>query len=59
MPFPYDVDSIKMNYDKRYMNDDGDRKAYWLLSLYLQDDIETENYYGFACQINNIFKYFF
>ncbi|WP_320018142.1 DUF4249 domain-containing protein [Labilibaculum manganireducens] len=53
MPFPYDVDSIKMNYDKRYMNDDGDRKAYWLLSLYLQDDIETENYYGFACQINN------
>lgn len=54
MPFPYHVDSIEMTYDENYLNEENDSKAYWLLSLYLNDNIETEDYYGFACQINNV-----
>ncbi len=54
MPFPHDVNSIEMAYDANYEDNEGNRKEYWLLSLYLKDNIETEDYYGFACQINNV-----
>ncbi|PKQ64888.1 hypothetical protein BZG02_03285 [Labilibaculum filiforme] len=54
MPYPHKVDSIAMNYDDNYRNEGNDNKEYWLLSLYLKDNKENEDYYGFACQINNV-----
>ncbi|WP_321321398.1 DUF4249 domain-containing protein [Labilibaculum sp.] len=54
MPFPHKIDSIEMNYDEKHIDEEGDKKEYWLLSLYLKDNIESEDYYGFACQINNV-----
>lgn len=52
----YVVDSIKLHFDPDYesYSDDEDEGEFWLLSLYMKDNIETEDYYGFACQINDV-----
>jgi hypothetical protein len=54
----YVVDSIKMHFDPDYEsnrgNDDDDEGPFWLVSLYMKDDIKTEDFYGFACRINNV-----
>lgn len=58
MKQPYKVDYIEMNFDPDYESergsDDDDNGAFWLVSLYMQDNIETEDYYGFACRINDV-----
>lgn len=56
MKEPYVVDSIGLHFDPDYetYNDDDDDGKFWLLSLYLKDNIETKDYYGFACRINDI-----
>jgi len=52
----YVVDSIKLHFDPDYesYSNDEDEGEFWLLSLYMKDNIETEDYYGFACQINDV-----
>ncbi|TKG90443.1 DUF4249 domain-containing protein [Puteibacter caeruleilacunae] len=52
MPHPYSVDSIKMHYDPKYGYGD-DEGAYWLVSLYMKDNPEEDNFYGFGCRIND------
>ncbi|MFA9370248.1 MAG: DUF4249 domain-containing protein [Labilibaculum antarcticum] len=53
---PYTVDSVKLHFDPNYetYSDDKDKGEFWLLSLYMKDNIETEDYYGFACQVNDV-----
>ncbi len=55
----YVVDSVKLHFDPEYISadsddDDDDKGEFWLLSLFMKDDIKTEDYYGFACQINGV-----
>ncbi|MBL4559493.1 MAG: hypothetical protein COC06_06435 [Bacteroidales bacterium] len=52
----YTVDSIKLHFDPDYetFSDDEDVGEFWLLSLYMKDNIETEDCYGFASQINDV-----
>jgi len=54
----YAVDSVQLHFDDDYESgrgrDDEDESEFWLLSLYMKDDINTEDYYGFACQVNDI-----
>lgn len=52
----YVVDSIKLHFDPDYesYDEDVDKGPFWLVSLYMKDDIKTEDYYGFACRINNV-----
>lgn len=56
MKQPYVVDSVKLHFDPDYetRSDDDDDGEFWLLSLFMKDDIDAENYYGFACQINDV-----
>lgn len=58
MKQPYKIDYIEMNFDPDYESergrDDDDNGAFWLVSLYMQDNIETKDYYGFACRINDV-----
>lgn len=53
---PYAVDSVKLHFDPDYEThgDDEDEGEFWLLSLYMKDDIDTEDYYAYACQINDV-----
>ncbi|MDQ2178385.1 DUF4249 domain-containing protein [Marinifilum sp. D714] len=52
----YLIDSIKMHFDPDYesYDEDVDKGPFWLVSLYMKDDIKTEDYYGFACRINDV-----
>ncbi|WP_172677442.1 DUF4249 domain-containing protein [Marinifilum fragile] len=52
----YVIDSIKMHFDPDYesYDEDVDKGPFWLVSLYMKDDIKTEDYYGFACRINDV-----
>jgi hypothetical protein len=54
----YAVDSVKLHFDPDYDtngdDDDEDDGEFWLLSLFMKDDINTEDYYGFASQINGV-----
>ena len=52
MPHPHTVDSIKMHYDPKYGYGD-DEGAYWLVSLYMKDNPNEDNFYGFGCRIND------
>ncbi len=58
MKQPYAVDSVKLHFDPDYDtdgdDDDGDDRNYWLLSLFMKDNIDAEDYYGFACQVNDV-----
>ena len=53
---PYAVDSIKLHFDPEHesSDEDEDEGPFWLLSLYMQDDVKTKDYYAFACRINDI-----
>jgi hypothetical protein len=54
---PYAVDSVKLHFDPDYKtrgDGENDEDEFWLLSLFMKDDIDAENYYGFACQINDV-----
>jgi hypothetical protein len=55
---PYEVDSIRMHYDPEYESDrrgdDEEKGEFWLVSLYMKDDIKTEDFYGFACRRNDV-----
>ncbi|BAX81037.1 DUF4249 domain-containing protein [Labilibaculum antarcticum] len=53
---PYAVDSVKLHFDPDHetRGDEEDKGEFWLLSLYMKDNIETEDYYGFASQINDV-----
>lgn len=46
---PHTIDSVKMFYDDNYYGD-----KYWLLGLYLKDQKGRDDYYGFACRVNNV-----
>lgn len=54
----YVVDSIKMHFDPEYESDRGDddedKGPYWLISIYMKDNVDTQDYYGFASRINNV-----
>ncbi len=54
----YAVDSIWLHFDPDYdtngNDDDEDDGDFWLLSLYMKDNIDAEDYYGFASQINGV-----
>ncbi|MRT93023.1 DUF4249 domain-containing protein [Ancylomarina sp. 16SWW S1-10-2] len=56
----YAVDSIKLHFDSdhesdRGRNDDEDEDGeFWLLSIYMQDNPDKEDYYAFASRINNL-----
>lgn len=58
MKQPYAVDSIRLHFDPEYESergpDEDEEGEYWLVSLYMKDDIKTEDYYGFACRVNNV-----
>lgn len=59
MKKPFAIDSIKLRFDSDYNsdkgNDDDDNDGdFWLVSLYMQDDIKTEDFYAHACRINNV-----
>ncbi len=58
MKQPYAVDSVKLHFDPDYDtngdDDDEDDGEFWLLSLYMKDNIDVEDYYGFASQINGV-----
>jgi len=53
---PYAIDSIKLHYDPEYesYDEDEDEGSFWLLSLYMQDAVDTKDYYAFACRINDV-----
>jgi len=53
---PYAIDSIKLHYDPEYesYDEDEDEGPFWLLSLYMQDAVDTKDYYAFACRINDV-----
>ena len=55
----YVVDSIRMHFDPDYESERGGEEdeeegEFWLVSLYMKDDIKTEDFYGFACRVNNV-----
>jgi hypothetical protein len=58
MKQPYAVDSIRLHYDPEYESegrgDDDEEGEFWLVSLYMKDDIKTEDFYAFACRRNDI-----
>ncbi len=53
MKEPYAVDSLKLHFDADHETDDDDGE-FWLLSLYMKDNIDTEDFYAYACKINDV-----
>ncbi len=50
----YNVDSISLHFDPNYGFGHGDSgEETWLLSLYMEDNVDVEDYYGFACRVND------
>ncbi|WP_165835979.1 DUF4249 domain-containing protein [Marinifilum breve] len=56
MKYPYTVEKIELHFDPDYEpeGDDEDEGAFWLVSLYMQDDIKTKDFYAYACSINDV-----
>lgn len=54
MPYPYQIDGVKMHYDDNFLDENGDRGEFWLLELFMQDNANQKDYYGFASRINNV-----
>lgn len=54
----YVVDSVQLHFDPDYESDrdrdDDNEGEFWLLSLFMKDNIETDDFYGFACQVNDV-----
>ena len=56
MKQPYAVDSVKLHFDPDYdtNGDDDDGGEFWILSVFMTDNVDTKDYYGFACQVNDV-----
>lgn len=52
----YAVDSIKLHFDPEHEpdGDDDDEGEFWLLSIYMKDNPNKEDYYAFASRINDV-----
>ena len=53
MPEPHDVESIDIHFDSNYSNFE-EEGEFFLVSIYMNDDASTDDYYGFACRINDV-----
>jgi len=51
---PHVIDSIKMHFDPDYESYKNKGGKFWLLSLYMKDDVKTEDHYAFACRVNDV-----
>lgn len=57
MKVAYEVEKISLHFDPDYESrngDDEDEGEFWLLSLFMQDDVKTKDFYGFACRVNDV-----
>ncbi len=51
----YVVDSVKLHFDPDHeTRSDEEDGEFWLLSLFMKDNVNTEDFYAYACKINDV-----